>query len=488
MAVRQLPDAILAVFLAVARSLLVAFRRVTLMQVVIVEMRVALPLFHKKPDYDVSIGARHFSLNDIVGLSQFVRLRKENTKITVAYLPHLTLKYGVIRPEEAVILCLFDGWRSLEEVIIAASIIGDMSYEEAQNSVLGLMNKVSPDATMFIKCTGENHRHNFDARNFFISPNKVDLTTRLDAPLALVLQPTPICEANCVYCYACRREGNPAEQLSFNRICELLDEANTIGIYQVNLCGGDGFCRSDFVKIIKACLERNLIVDISTKCEVSSEIARELASMGLDYIQVSIDTYDEKTADYLYGKTGHFKKVVQTIRNLLSAGVYTRTNSIVTPYNYDHIKQTIEFLKSLGIREMKFAPAFRSSFRDNLKCLLSFEQKSHFRKMMAEIEVEYARQGVTIFHEAMKDYTEMTPEEKKEYWFQKRAFCSSGRSSMIVAFDGNVILCEESPQEPEYFVGNVKTQSIKDIWDSRRILHFIYPSRWRFAYTPCYSC
>lgn len=428
-----------------------------------------------------------FALTDIVGLSPFVRLRREKTKITVAYLPHLTLRYGVIRSEEAVILCLFDGNRSLDEVILTTCILGDISYQEAKDTVVSLMNRVSPELTMFVKCNEQSYHTPFNALEFGISPDNVNLTTRLEAPLVLLLQPTPECQTDCIYCYACKRSLKHSELLFLDRIRELLDEANELGIYQINLCGGDGFCRKDFTKIIKGCLERHLIVDISTKCYINKKVASELADIGLDYIQISIDTWNEKRADYIYGKVGHFKKVVQTIKNLISAGVYTRTNSIITPYNAD-IKQIIEFLNGLGIREMKFAPAFRSYYRDNSNCLLSLEAKKAFEETMPELEAEYAKQGISIFHDAMKDYTEMTMEERREYWFAKRPFCSSGRSNLIIAPDGKVVLCEEAPQEEGYFVGDLKRQSIKEVWNSPQLIDFIYPPREKFASTPCYEC
>jgi len=184
---------------------------------------------------------------------------------------------------------------------------------------------------------------------------------------------------------------------------------------------------------------------------------------------------------------GHFKRVVQSIKNLLSAGIYTRTNTIITPYNED-VEPTIEFLKNLGIREMKFAPAFRSYFRDNSHCLISFEAKRVFENSMPSVVAKYAKQGVSIFHDSMRDHNEMSMEEKREYWFDKRAFCSSGRSNLIISPDGKVTLCEEAPQEKNFFVGDIKKQSISEIWNSSELLDFIYPPKEKFFGTPCFEC
>jgi radical SAM protein with 4Fe4S-binding SPASM domain len=267
-----------------------------------------------------------------------------------------------------------------------------------------------------------------------------------------------------------------------------LDEAVELGIYQINLCGGDGFCRDDFPKIIASCIERNIIVDVSTKCYIDEDLASELARAGLDYIQVSIDSYDERTADFMFGKNGHFRKVTQTIRNLISAGIFTRTNTIVTPYNFDHMVKTVEFLQSLGITEMKFTPAFRSYFNDNSDCMLPFEKKNAFKTVMAEIAEEKKKEGLAIFYDAMTDFTEMNLAEKKEYWFVKRARCSAGRCSLVITPDGKVVSCEETPQTEEFFIGDLKKQSIKEVWNSPCMMEVTYPPRQRFSATACYEC
>ncbi|HNX52779.1 MAG TPA: radical SAM protein [Pontiellaceae bacterium] len=429
-----------------------------------------------------------FQITDVVGLSPFLRLRKETTKVVFAHLPHLALHFGVMSSRDAALLSLFDGRRNLEDVIIKASILTDTSYLQARKTMYDLMKAVSPDFQVFVNCAYSSHKV-FDASDYMIAAEKIDINVRLEAPLTMMLQPTPLCEVDCVYCYACRRPLKARECLSLARIVELLDEAVALGIYQINLCGGDGFCREDFVEIVAACRQRDLIVDLSTKCRIDKNMARRLADAGLDYIQVSLDSYKEETADLMYGRKGHFRNIVTSIENLVESGIFTRTNSIVTTYNFNDIRQTIGFIKSLGVRELKFSPAFRSMYRDNEHILLSFEQKEEYRRLMRELEPQTRSEGLVVFHDAMKDFSEMTPAEKREYWFEKRARCSAGRCSLVITPDGNVVPCEEMPQTEEYFVGDVRTQSIKEVWNSPKLLQFTYPSRESFAgSTACYAC
>ena len=429
-----------------------------------------------------------FNLNDRIVLSPYVRMRRDRTKIAFAYLPHLSLQYTVITPADAVVLCLFNGKRTLEDILTLVSLFGKINFESARQVVSNVMHRVSRDLIAFVKQDSTISARTFLTSAYMIPDNQVDLRTRLDAPLTMILQPTSECQTDCVYCYACRRNVPHNELLPLSRIQELLDEAAHIGIYQVNLCGGDGFCRDDFPTIIRECIARDMIVDISTKASISRQMANVLADMRLDYIQVSIDTSCEETADYLYGVKGHFKKVTESIRNLMSVGIYTRTNSIVTPYNYEEISYTISYLKDFGIRDMKFSPAFRSYYRKNANCMLPVEKKNEFKKRMAEIEAENKKQGLSIYYDAMDDFTEMDSDAKKEYWFSKRPRCSSGRCNLVITPDGKVVPCEEAPQTEEYFLGDVKKQSILEVWNSPAMIQFTYPERDKFLSTPCYEC
>lgn len=394
----------------------------------------------------------------------------------------------MLRPEEAIVLCAFDGRRSLRDVISFVAVVGDTAFETAEAIVRNVMRRVAPDYQVFVRARERRHHRPFDPNDYVIPSREVKLDVRLQAPLTMMLQPTPECQTDCVYCYACRRSLKRGDLLTSERIRDLLDEAAELGIYQINLCGGDGFCRGDFPEIIKACLAKEMIVDISTKCFIDRETAEDLAAAGLDYMQVSIDSSREDIANLMYGRQGHFPRVVATIKNFIAAGIFTRTNSIVTPHNFDHIGETIEFLASIGVTEMKLTPAFRSYFRDNRDCMISPDMKSEFKRTMAGLEAEYRTAGIRLFYDSMRDFTEMDDAERKEYWFSRRPRCSAGRCSMVITPDGKVVPCEEAPQEERFFMGDLKTQTIREVWESQRFLDFTYPAQETFASETCRRC
>jgi len=80
-----------------------------------------------------------------------------------------------------------------------------------------------------------------------------------------------------------------------------------------------------------------------------------------------------------------------------------------------------------------------------------------------------------------------THTSKMEKW-KNRTHCSGGRSSIVIAPDGKVVLCDTVPQEGLFVVGDVSTQTIREAWNSQKLIEFAYPARDKFMGTLCYEC
>ena len=75
-----------------------------------------------------------------------------------------------------------------------------------------------------------------------------------------------------------------------------------------------------------------------------------------------------------------------------------------------------------------------------------------------------------------------------------RGSCTGHRSLRVpIAFpgigaDGRAFLCEQMKMSEEFVVGDLSVQSIQEVWNSPRLLDFIYPERERFEGTICRQC
>jgi len=73
------------------------------------------------------------------------------------------------------------------------------------------------------------------------------------------------------------------------------------------------------------------------------ELVKNLNDVGLKDINVSIQSCNEKIADRLSQKKGHFKKALVGIRNAIESGMYVILNSTINALNYKHLSKNVRY-------------------------------------------------------------------------------------------------------------------------------------------------
>lgn len=172
-------------------------------------------------------------------------------------------------------------------------------------------------------------------------------------------------------------------------------------------------------------------VNISTNGQLLTEkLGTELIKSGLDDIRISIDAFYEETYKKIR-KGLDYKKIVENIKRLIE--IRNKENS-----NMEIRIRMIELEENKNEREEW------SSYWKNLTGLND----------KVQIMPKHSWSGV------------IEEEEKEDILFYADKPCISVFSSMAVNFDGKVQLCD-SDIEQSMIIGNVRIQSIKEIWNSK---------------------
>lgn len=446
-----------------------------------------LGLYEKLLCDDVVRNHEVFSLRDetILGIPANNAIRKDSHQ--VIYYGRSLFDVWIFRllPEQIVCLSLFDGIRTIKEIAEVISFLSDCNYEAASLKIRFFLKSLDfPKKGVFVdvKKVPFVKLRQIDFNDYFIKHTVRSL--RLDAPTSLILMPTDECLTDCEYCYACRRKIPPKELLGVQRIFELTDEAHQLGVIAMNVDGGDVFARPEHLEILGHILNYDIDPNISTKGYISKTNARELARIGLKWLQVGLDSTQEM-CDKLVRRAGYFDRIVETIHNLTDAGIRVRTNSIITNQSLALLPDLVDFLMTLPLFDIKVAPAFLGLYRGNEQMLLSSLQKKWYRKVMEEKVAQYPDHKINW--ECEEDVLDAT-QDQVYGWFRSRPYCSSGRTQIVIAPDGKVTTCEQSPQEGIFVCGDVTEQSIMDVWNSDALKKWYEPPREEFRGTACYDC
>jgi MoaA/NifB/PqqE/SkfB family radical SAM enzyme/ubiquinone/menaquinone biosynthesis C-methylase UbiE len=109
------------------------------------------------------------------------------------------------------------------------------------------------------------------------------------------------------------------EELSFNEIKELFQQAADSGIKNVTLYGGEPLIRSDIFDIVRAAKENRLHVSLITNGSlITPEKAEELVKNGLDSVTISIDAVGDLN-NQIRGIPRAYERSISAIQSLRQA-------------------------------------------------------------------------------------------------------------------------------------------------------------------------
>lgn len=393
-------------------------------------------------------------------------------------------KHMRMMPQSGIMVSLLDGTRTLKELFDDSAKLFELKRDEVKNFFLGTL-KNAYDAFETYDSNKQYCRYN--PENYIVDKENIDLlSTRMYSPYSIVMHIADSCVRNCIYCNVQKRTGTA--KLSTEEFFDVIDQAKEMGVLTITMAGGEPFVRKDIPQLIERILNHGIYFGISTKANIQMKLAEKLQAAGLQKIQYSIDAPQKEIADLLAGSDGFFEEAIASIKNLIAAGIAVRTNSIVTPFNFRMVPDLIELLHSLGVYKVAFTTPSRSLHNGAVAnaLFLNANDGKWLEEKVNRMQDDYSDLTIKPFDFTYDYSSPLYVRTMEKYW--DRAFCSAGRCAFLLLEDGNIVLCEECPIIDELIMGNVRENTIREIWDSSKITDFLYPPREKYKGTVCYEC
>lgn len=149
-----------------------------------------------------------------------------------------------------------------------------------------------------------------------------------EIPWLIIFGITFRCQCTCSHCYAgAGHEGDKytvdvKNELTFEEIKSLLDQAAKMGIPKIDLFGGEPLIRDDIVDIVAHGAKRGLYMAITTNAEyLTKDLVVTLKKAGVNCINISLDSVIERVHDRHRGRPGLYQKVLNGVRYCYEEGV-----------------------------------------------------------------------------------------------------------------------------------------------------------------------
>jgi radical SAM protein with 4Fe4S-binding SPASM domain len=273
------------------------------------------------------------------------------------------------------------------------------------------------------------------------------------APLRMDLALTYRCNNNCYYCYT----GGPqkVEELMTWDWKTVLDTLWENGIPQVVFTGGEPTLREDLVELVDHA--QSFVTGLVTNGRKLAELASRLKQVSLDYVQVSLESYQPEVHDRMVGVEGAWEETTLGIRRAVDSGLEVITNTTLTSDNLAIFPDLVKTGPEMGLKMMACNTLIcsgrgmcskqdRGVSMEDLKAALSAALNA------AE------KAGIRLEWYSPTCYKQFNP---LEYGFGVKA-CSAAQYNMTVEPDGSVIPCQSWYKDR---LGNILKDSWKGIWN-----------------------
>jgi len=272
------------------------------------------------------------------------------------------------------------------------------------------------------------------------------------APYRMDLALTYKCNNNCGHCY---NEKKDSKELTTEEWKKVLDKLWNIGVPHIVFTGGEPTLREDLKELITHAEKLGQITGLNTNGRKlkDEKYLKSLLEAGLDHIQITVASIDDKIHDEICGSRGAFKETIEGLKNCVASEIYTVTNTTIMENNKDKALETVKAIRDLGVEHIAVNSIIRSGKGKDAKGITIDELENILKeggKIGLEDDFEFRWYTPT-------PYCKLNPMELGLGVKQ----CSACKLNMAIEPDGGVIPCQSYYNQ----LGNFLTEKWETIWD-----------------------
>ena len=254
------------------------------------------------------------------------------------------------------------------------------------------------------------------------------------------------CNFRCVHCYN-TTHGGAATELDTEEWFDALDQLADMGCYLLTLTGGEVFVHKDIVPIIQHACDRQFSLRFNTNGSLIDEKMLQKFEPMRPFLQsfdVSFYGADAEQHDTLAQRPGSYNNTLRAVR-LLSEAKFNLVAKFVTMRdNFDGIEKFEDDMTRLGVHHAIHTGSLIPQTDRNTKPLVQILNDAQYRKLLST--------------RGSKNSSSSSP-----------GTCKPGHVRGAITPDGHVSPCEWLT---DFKYGNLREQSLRDIWYSPGFLDF----------------
>ena len=214
--------------------------------------------------------------------------------------------------------------------------------------------------------------------------------------ISLRITLTNRCNVNCLYCH---HDGmvRSKDEMTADELYTICKIAKKLGVKKIRLSGGEPLLKDDIVEIVERIASLDFKdISMTTNGILLEKYAQDLKDAGLDRVNVSLDTLDRKTFEFIT-KKDYLEDAKRGIIKAVEVGLYPvkinmvimkdiNQNEIDSMFEFckehDIVLQLIELIESENCDDDKFSADYHYKLDDIENELADVADEVHEREFM----------------------------------------------------------------------------------------------------------
>jgi radical SAM protein with 4Fe4S-binding SPASM domain len=211
---------------------------------------------------------------------------------------------------------------------------------------------------------------------------------------------------------------------------------------------------------------------------INACLAQQLKEAGLNSSQVSLEAGSQTLHDKIVQQPGAFKKTLEGLRHLRTAGIRVHTNTTICRLNKDEVIKMPHFLKDLGLDKfsMNMLMPQGSALSSLSEVLVRY---SEIGNIVLAIQEEARVQGLEFMWYSPTPICIFNPVTQG----LGNKGCAACDGLLSIAPNGDILPCSSFPK-PMANLRAIKN-NFRKVWQSHKFAFF---QKKRFAHKKCQRC
>jgi radical SAM protein with 4Fe4S-binding SPASM domain len=286
------------------------------------------------------------------------------------------------------------------------------------------------------------------------------------------------CNLNCKHCWVPKESFEEYDALSDEQLITLLNDLRLLGTKNIKISGGEPFLYKNKIELIINYAKKNDIhVSIETNGTLIDEDFLSTYNYNKLFLSISLDSADPIVHDTMRGSNGSYKKIIAAMDILKKYSVKFNITYSTLDGNESDIDELIKLVKKYDVQSIKINPIMKigraEHFRNNGSENSIMTMSSH---KILSLYSKYCKKRINGIKISI-----MVPPAFSGLFFLRESndtcvdnVCANCPTFNILSVlpNGDIGLCAEAYRSNSLKFGNMKNNSIVDIWNSVELIRF----------------